>query len=50
MISNRNEKVDEDIKEVDSGGKSGQMASSWMWRMKERMMYKMNLSPGDGDA
>lgn len=42
--------MDEDIKKVNSEGASGQMASCWMWGMKERMMYKMNLSLGDGDA
>lgn len=26
------------------------MASCWIWGMRETMVYKMNLSPGDGDA
>lgn len=33
------------MKEVYSAGK---MASYWMWDVKERMMSKMNSSPGDG--
>lgn len=35
------------MKEVYSAGK---MTKYWMWDVKERMMSKMNSSPGDGDG